>query len=310
MTSKNDQIGLAQLTPYLALLLVQLLFGFNFAASKVILEQFPPLLWAGSRLLVASGLMFLTAFLVVPRDQRKVDRSFLKHCLVYGLIGIGIGQAFFLLGLKNTTTQNSAIINSLTPILTLGIAILMGREKMTLYRFLGFAIALTGVLILRKVEDFSLSSGTLKGDFLTLISCISLALFFAISRPFLQANSAFWVTAWMFLFSSIVLLIAAIPDFAVIGPIHFDLRLCGAIVYNLIGATMVTYFLNSWTLKRVSPSSVAVFIYLQPTIAVFNAWFSFGEVPTGRMIVAILCIFAGMCFGILRGAPKKDTVSK
>ncbi len=128
MTSlkKNEQ-----LLPVLALLLVQLIFGFNFAATKVILVEYPPVLWGGIRLMIAAILMFICSFFIVPKTQRRTDWKFLGPCFLYGMIGIAANQAFFMLGLKYTTTTNAAILNSLTPLFTLLFAIVAGSEKFT-----------------------------------------------------------------------------------------------------------------------------------------------------------------------------------
>jgi len=292
------------MVPYLALLLVQLIFGFNFAASKVILEQFPPLVWAAIRMLVAAVLMFLCSMVIVPKDQRRMDFEFLKKTFIYGLFGIAFSQSFFMMGLHFTTTTNAAVLNTLTPIFTLLFAIILGKEKFTRNRAIGFLIAVSGVLILRKIEDFQMGSETLKGDLFTILNCASLAIFFTISRDFLRANSAFWATSWMFLFGAVVISLFCLNDFsgALQVPIHGVLL--GSILYNVIGATMITYFLNSWTLKKVPASSVAVFIYLQPVIAVLFTWVVQHEPPTIRTIAAVICIFIGVMLGVVKGAGK------
>jgi drug/metabolite transporter (DMT)-like permease len=82
--------------------------------------------------------------------------------------------------------------------------------------------------------------------------------------------------------------------------VTWDLRFAGAAAYNIIFATMIAYYLNSWTLTQVGPSVVAVFIYLQPVIAVVNGWYTLGE-PIGiRTVVAMSLIFLGVGVGALR----------
>ena len=302
MTEKMEE---KSMVPYLALILVQILFGLNFPASKVILEYFPPVLWSSVRMAIAAVLMFISAFIIVPKDQRKFDFRFLQKTFIYGFFGIVLCQTFFMVGLKNTTATNGAVLNTLIPIFTLLVAIILGKEKLTVNRAFGFLIAVLGVLILRKIEDFQASSATMKGDLFMIMNCLSLAIFFAISRDFLRANSAFWVTAWMFFFGSIVIGLFCLQDMHLIFETHIDGRLAGAMAYNVIGATMLTYFLNSWTLKKVSASSVAVFIYMQPVIAVAYAWFVQNDPPSMRTILAVGCIFVGVMVGVVKRPGRK-----
>jgi drug/metabolite transporter (DMT)-like permease len=282
------------MAPVAALLVVQLIFGLNYVASKVILAIYPPLLWGGIRMLISAMLMFLLCMFFVPNEKRTVSTSFLVRCLVFSFFGIALNQGFFLLGLSLTTPANSAIINTLTPVLTLMMAVVLGREKLTAQKVVGFLFAFCGVLVLRRIEDFSFSSTTFQGDFYTFLNCLSLAMFFTMAADFLKRHSVLWVTAWLFLFGAILLGCASVTEIQefVLHPV--DTNVWIAMIYNIVGATVITYYLNSWALARVNSSLVALFIYLQPVIAVFFAWYTFDEVPELRMFLAIGMIFSGV----------------
>ena len=308
----SEKSELKTVAPYLALMFVQLLFGLNYPASKLILEYFPPILWSAVRMALAGLLMFMTAFLVVPKHERKVTPPFLFKSFIYGFFGMVLCQTFFMVGLKNTTSTNGAILNSLIPIFTLLVSIVLGKERLTVNRAFGFMVAVMGVLVLRNIEDFQSSGATMLGDIFMIFNCLSLAIYFTISRDFLKEHSAYWVTAWMFIFGAIVIFAGAgvfglisADDIALLWSTPLDGRLGGAMVYNIVGATLLTYFLNSWTLKRVSASSVAVFIYLQPVIAVLFAWLVQNEPPTTRTILSIIFIFSGVMIGVVQRPVRK-----
>ncbi len=282
----------------LALLVVQVLFGLNYVASKVILDYLPPLYWGALRMWCAAIVMFIVTPLVVPKNRRTLDARFLRTCLLFGFFGVALNQAFFLLGLHYTTPANSSILNTMTPIVTLVIALLAGKEVFSRLKVLGVVVAFGGVLVLRRIEDFSLTSDTFKGDIFTLLNCLSLALFFILSRDFLKKHSTFWVTSWMFLFGAVLLTFAAVPDFlsgVARSPTQTEVF---AMLYNVIAATVITYFLNSWALARVHSSSVALFIYLQPVISILFGWVVIHEEPTLRMLLAVLTIFSGLSLAL------------
>jgi drug/metabolite transporter (DMT)-like permease len=65
-------------------------------------------------------------------------------------------------------------------------------------------------------------------------------------------------------------------------------------VFSIVGATVITYFLNNWCLKRIESSKVALFIYIQPVVTAIVAYFTIGELITMRAIVASLVIFSGI----------------
>ena len=288
--------------PVLALLLVQVLFGLNYAISKLLLTEFPPLTWGAIRMAIAAVLMFVWCRFRVPKSDRKIDSNFLYSTFLFAVFGIALNQAFFLMGLKHTTTANSAILNSMTPIFTLAFAILFKREVWTSVRGVGFLLAVCGVLVLRQVENMQISFETLQGDIYTLLNCATLAMFFTISREFFKKHSTQWATAWMFLFGAVLLSFAAVSELPDWQPVHWTSEIVWSGVYNILGATIVAYLLNAWTLTKVSSSSVALFIYLQPVIAVLNAWMVFDEPPTVRMIFAMVLIFSGVALGLLKTA--------
>jgi drug/metabolite transporter (DMT)-like permease len=291
---------LTRATPLLALLAVQLIFGFNFAASKVVLQHYPPTLWGGVRLMVSAVLMFALSGHFVPREKRRMDFDFLKKTFFYGLFGMALSQFFFMFGIKNTTTTNAAIMNTLTPLFTLLISVMIGTERLTLRNASGFLLAIVGAVVIRDLSEFKLSSATFMGDLATILNCLSLAIYFTLSQKFLKQNSTYWATAWMFLFGALVLFGVAANDLPRLIAPGLDSHFFIAAFYNVFLATLVTYFLNAWTLTKVSASMVAMFFYFQPVVAVFNGWFSLGEHPTPRTFIAMGLIFAGLGIAVMR----------
>ena len=62
----------------------------------------------------------------------------------------------------------------------------------------------------------------------------------------------------------------------------------------IIFPTVVAYYLNAWALTKVPPSTVAVYIYLQPLIAFGFAPLLLGEQFSWRTAIAAILIFAGV----------------
>ena len=71
--------------------------------------------------------------------------------------------------------------------------------------------------------------------------------------------------------------------------------------YIVLVPTVGAYYLNAWALGRVAPSTVAVYIYLQPLIAFSLAPLLLGEKLSWRTLVAALLIFAGVLVVTRRG---------
>jgi drug/metabolite transporter (DMT)-like permease len=280
-----------------ALLAVQVLFGINYVVTKVVVSVFPPLLWASFRIIIAALFMLSVALLSghpFPKDGKK----FFIPLIGFSLLGIIINQASFLVGLRYTTSTNSAILNTLIPVFTLMIVTIRGQERMTGRKIAGFAFALAGVLSIRKIEEISFDNSTWIGDLLTVLNCLSYAFFLSYGKKFMETHDRFWTTFWLFSYGSVGLTLLGLPDWISFGWPVISAPLLACMAFAIIGGTLLTYFLNFWALAHARSSSVALFIYVQPIVASLLAWFWMGQQPTLRTLVSSSLIFVGMLLGL------------
>jgi drug/metabolite transporter (DMT)-like permease len=280
-----------------ALLAVQVLFGINYVVSKIVVGHFPPLVWASLRITISAAAMLLAA-LLSRRPHPPFRREYFVPMIGYALLGTVINQASFLVGLSHTTSTNSSILNTLIPVFTLLVVTVRGQEPLTGRRIAGFVLAFGGVLVLRRVEELSLSDRTLIGDLLTMLNCFSYALFLSFSKKFLERYDPIWTTTWLFIYGSVGITLLALPDYARFTPPAMTTELWLVSAYAIFGATLAPYFLNFWALGHARSSQVALFIYLQPVVTSAINYFWFGEVLTARMALASGFIFAGLLLGL------------
>jgi drug/metabolite transporter (DMT)-like permease len=291
-----------------ALVAIQVLFGVNYVVSKVVVKEFPPLVWASARIAISTLIMAAVAILS-KRPHPPWSRSFFIPMIGFALLGTVINQAAFLVGLHHTTSSNSAVLNTLIPVFTLLIVTLRGQEAFTPKRLIGFVFAFAGVLAIRKVEDISFGNATYIGDLLTILNCFSYALFLSFSKKFLQKYDPIWATTWLFVYGTIGLTILAIPDWMRFQMPVMTPQLTGSAIYAVIGATLMTYFLSFWALRHAKSSQVALFIYLQPIIASFIGWSWMGDVITARTLISSALIFCGLLFAISDSAKQRAGVT-
>ncbi|MGZ3654649.1 MAG: EamA family transporter [Bdellovibrionota bacterium] len=282
-----------------ALVCVQVLFGINYLCAKVIVGAVPPLVWASLKMIVVVPVMFAFAFFS-KRPHPRMDRNFLGGVVAFSLFGIVFNQLSFLFGLRLTTPTNAAILNTLIPIFTILVVTLRGQEPLTLLKGLGFILALTGVLLLQKVESLQISDSTFRGDILVILNCLSYAIFLSISKPFFSRVDPVWATAWLFLSGGVCLTVLALPSYQdfVFPVLTYSLGF--SMAFAILGATLASYFLNFWALSHTRSSHVALFIYLQPVVAMLIAWFLQGQAITARTLASSALIFLGLLLGLRR----------
>jgi drug/metabolite transporter (DMT)-like permease len=289
----SPKLAPSPLLVVLALIAVQVCFGTNYVVSKLVVTNFPPLVWAGIRIAIATVVLFSVCF-ASGRPRPRLDRSFLLPLVGFALMGTILNQAAFLTGLRMTTATNSAVLNTLIPIATLALVTIRGQEPANWKKGVGFFLALAGVLSIRKLEEVHFSDATVIGDLLNVFNCLIYACFLSFSKKFIEKHDSLWVTAFLFLYGTIGLNLIALPSWISFVPPEMTTQLWVACAYAVGVGTLAAYFLNFWALKYAKASQVALFIYLQPIIASSIAYFFFGEVISLRVALSSALIFMGM----------------
>lgn len=283
---------------FVALVLVQIIFGAFPILGKIALREVTPMVIAFLR--VAFGALFLTlaekmfdpdAAPHEPRDRRMLA--------LLSFLGILANQTLFISGLARTTATNATLLVSTVPVFTLLVGVVGRVERAPLSRILGIPVALGGVLLLLDLAHASFSDRTLQGDLMIAANSLSYSIYLVASRPLLKRRSAVGVTAAIFRYAALPMAVLAIPDLRRFHPG----RLSGGVILALAGivifATAAAYFLNSWALARTDASTTAVFIYLQPLITGALAWVALGERPAPQTLMAATLIFGGVALATL-----------
>lgn len=281
----------------LVLILIQVLFGVNFPASKVIVDQMDPILWSNIRFFLA-GIGMLLLSLVLKRPHPKLNKDFLLPVTVLSILGLALGQGLFLIGLRYTTSINSAILITCIPILTLLIVVIRKQEQLTFNKFVGFIMSFMGVLLMRDVSSFQLGNETLWGDFLVFTAAFCFAMYLSFGKKFFMKFDNMWSTTWMFFISGIALCVFNIGKFSQVASVNYSPMFFYCAAFSIVGATLLTYFLNNWALKRAPSGNVAIFIYLQPVVAGVIGYFFLKEEVTLRMGICSILILSGLLFTI------------
>jgi drug/metabolite transporter (DMT)-like permease len=284
----------AAYAPHVALFMVQVMFGTWPIFGKIALRAIPPTALVAFR--VAGGAI---AFLILQKLTRRAERNFTRkdyaRLLLYSLLGVVLNQFLFVKGLSYTTVINATLLGTTIPVFTLLVCLFLGLDKISLRRIFGITLAAAGVIYLVDPLRASFSADTTLGNLLIVANSFSYGAYIAISKDILKRHGALVVITWIFIFGSFMTLPFGAWSVAQTG----SLENAGALIwltvlYIILVPTVGAYYLNAWALSRVAPSTVAVYIYLQPLIAFALAPLLLNEPLNGRTWIAALLIFAGV----------------
>ncbi len=278
--------------PYLALIIVQVFFGSLPVIGKVVLKAIPAISLVGFRVGITA--------LVLLIFQAARGRLWLKNkgdywrLAVLSLFGVTFNQLLFINGLSLTKASNASLLAVTIPIFTLTVSSIIGTERLRGTKIAGIVLAAFGVLLIIDPRNASFSSQTTLGDLLIVVNSLSFGIYVATSKAVITRNGAFRSMMWVFVFSSVVCVPLGIYSFSSVDVPTLEPVIWLLILYIAIFATAVPYLLNAWALARVNPSTLAVFIYLQPLIGFLLAVIFLGEYIDFKFIIAAALIFAGV----------------
>lgn len=283
-----------------ALIAVQLSFSGFHVFGKVVLESVDPLAVASLRVLVATPLLFLLA---ARHGPLRVPRRELPQLALLGLFGVFANQVLFVTGLRLTTATNAAILMPAIPVFAAGLAVAAGIERLGWRRLTGVALAVAGALALLRPGRFSLGDDAILGNLLILANCLSYAAFLVLQRPLVERLPWRTVLAWAFAFGGLGVLAVGGPTLAALAPAAVPSEAWAGLLYILAFPTALAYSLNTWAIRRSSPTLAAAYVTAQPLTTALLAALLLAERPGWREAAGFLLIAAGLTLVSRRRAP-------
>ena len=278
---------------HLSLLFANVIYGVNYSIAKAIMpDQIKPLALVALRSIGAASLFWITS-LFMPKE--KVSRKDLLFLLFCSLFGVVTNQVLFLVGLNYTSPVNSSIIVSTNPIFAFIFAALILRENITFLKGIGLSIGLTGVLLLILEHGTpDINSRTFLGDLSTLVNTISWAFYTVIVKRMLEKYHPVTVMKWTFFFGMFITISIGYPQWSSTDWSAISLNGWLGIGFVVLFATYLGYLLISFGLRRLSPTIVSTYTYLNPVIAAYLATIMGQDHIDINMVLSAVLIFTGV----------------
>lgn len=266
--------------PSRALLLVPLLgvlWGFNWPAVRICLDEIPP--WT----LRASGMTFAGLVLVVialaSGVRLSVPRAHWPRLIVAGFLSIAAFNILLAFAQLAAPTSRAAILTFTMPIW----AALMARawlgEALDGRRLMGLALGAAGLLALGVPL---IASGRFSfGLALALTAALSWALGTVVTKRWPVAAPALTVAAWQLLVGGAagaigMLMFEGVPELKPLSP-----RVATAFAYHIVGAQALAYAIWFTVVARLPAGTASLGTLMVPAIGTLGSVLLLGERPTG-----------------------------
>lgn len=232
-----------------------------------------PMALSGYRIIGGALLFWLIGMFVKPDKNacNSIERRDIVPLIIASLLVIGLNQVLIIVGMSLTSPVDASVVCSLTPIFTLIFgAILMGIA-FTWSKALGVTIGLAGALIFvftGQADAETCVTNPVLGDVACLMAQVFGALYLVCFTKLISKYSLITLMKWMFLISGIAVLPFSLPDMLAVDWSQVILMEYIDLTFIILFGTCLAYMLIPVAQRRVEPTIIAMYNYLQPVVAV------------------------------------------
>ena len=278
----------------IAVSIATLIYGVTYTIAKDVMPNY--IKPYGFILLRVSSatLIFWTVGLFTK--QQKVEKSDYKKILIASFFGITLNMLAFFKGLSLTSPISASVMMVTSPIMVLIFSSILIRKPIGKQRILGVFIGLVGALFLITLGNSSTETSTNSafGNFLVFLNAASYGLYLVLAKDLVKKYNPIVFIKWLYLFGLIFVMPFGYSELTAVIWQEIPANIYWNISFVLLFTTCITYLFNLYGLSKLKPTTVSVFIYLQPVIATIYALIVGSDSLNFVKLCATLLIFLGV----------------
>jgi drug/metabolite transporter (DMT)-like permease len=277
----------------IAATMVSLIYGVSFTIAKDVMPTYiKPFGFILLRVFGATILFWLISFF---GPTEKIQLKDFPRIIAAAFFGVALNMLTFFKGLSFTSPISAAVIMVTTPIIVLILSTIIMKEKMIKRKIFGILLGLfgTGFLILYGRSIGNAANAPL-GNLLVFINAVSYAFYLILVKKLMDKYNAFTFVKWIYTFGLLMVLPFGWSEYQEIQWATIPTYILWEIVFVVVFTTFFTYLFNLVSMRELKPTTVSVFIYLQPLFAtIFAISLGKDELTLVKIVSAVL-IFVGV----------------
>lgn len=279
---------------WLAWVTICLVWGTTYLAIRVALETIPVFLVAGLRWMTAGVL--LTAVTLARGRPLPPVRQWGALALLGFLMNV-LGNGFVVWAEQYVASGLTAVIIASVPFWSVGFeALLPAGERLRGGTLLALAVGFAGIVVLvwPEMSVGGQAGAAMFGGVVAIqIACAGWALGTSYARRHPSATDPVAASAIQMLASGTMLLSVATLT-GEWSALHFTTRSLGALIYLTLAGSVVAYTAYLYTVAHLPLTTVSLYAYINPLIAVLLGAALLDEPLSPRIAVASLLVLGGM----------------
>lgn len=283
--SRNLAIILATITA--------IIYGVSFTIAKEVMPQYiKPFGFIVLRVSGAAILFWIVGFFI---KKEKIALKDYLRIFAAAIFGVALNMLTFFKGLSLTTPISGAVMMVTTPILVLTFASIFLNEKATIKKITGIFVGLIGaVFLIAYGKTFGGGNNELLGNFFVFINAVSYAFYLILVKNLTKRYHPLTFAKWLYLFGLIMVIPFGLEELKQVNFNTMSTIIYLKTIFIVVFTTFITYLFNLLAIKKLKPTTVSIFIYLQPVIATIYALAVKSDSLNTVKIIATLLIFVGV----------------
>ncbi len=277
----------------LAATFVSIIYGVSYTIAKDVMPMYvKPYGFILIRVLGATILFWMISF-IGPKE--KIELQDFPRIIATAFFGVAVNMLAFFKGLSYTSPISASVLMVTTPIIVLILSAIIMKERILKRKIFGILLGLLGAsfLILYGKSVGNATNATL-GNFLIFINAASYAFYLIIVKKLMDKYNAFTFVKWVYFFGLLMVIPFGWSEFQEVQWQSLPTTILWEIGFVIVFTTFFTYLFNLLSIRELKPTTVAVFVYLQPLFATIYAMSLGKDELTLVKIISAVLIFAGV----------------
>ncbi|GAA4760400.1 MULTISPECIES: DMT family transporter [Flavobacterium] len=250
----------------IAATLVSIIYGVTFTIAKDVMPKYIDAF--GFIFLRVGGSMLLFWLSTLFVKTEKIEKTDFPRIIAASFFGIAFNMLTFFKGLSYTSPIMGAVLMVTTPMIVLVLSAILIKERMENRKILGILLGLAGtVTLILYGKSMVNAPNAMLGNFLVFVNAVSYGFYLIIVKKLMDKYKAISFVKWIYFFGFLMVIPFGWSEFQAVDWTIVPTSAYLKIGFVVIFSTFLTYLLNLLSMKELKPTTVAVFIYLQPLFA-------------------------------------------
>ncbi len=288
---------------FFLIILAAILGGGTGVFGKIALTEIPPFSFTFLRFLLASIVLIPFSLKYLP----KFGKSDYKIILLSLLASANV--VLFAFGIKHTTANIGQMIYTAVPIVSAVFSYFYLKERFGIKKIIGIAIGFAGavlIILLPLISSIGNEGSSIWGNLTIVVAMLSISLYWVLSKKFQEKYSPFEINNYFIFTTTFLLLFLSIFDFVNYPGWYTSVSLNSylSLLFVAIFSTAIYYLISQLIIKKATPVTSSMILYVQPFATFVWAYFFLAETLSVLFIIGAVLILFGV--GLYNFSNKKN----